>query len=110
MKPVTGSLNTAVKFIGDTKVGSGCAAAWLMVTVGGIRGVQQTRCEIVTSSILQPVAATLLSEPIRNLNLTFCPAAAGGKVTVDVKNEPAVPVQAIRPPIGLPNEELIVPL
>ena len=35
VKPVTASLNTTVKLIGETVVGSGCAAAWLMVTVGG---------------------------------------------------------------------------
>ncbi len=33
-KPVTASLNTTVKLIGDTAVGSAWAAAWLMVTVG----------------------------------------------------------------------------
>src|SRR5262245_26199186 len=33
-KPVTGSLKTTVKRMGPTLVGSGWAAAWLMVTVG----------------------------------------------------------------------------
>jgi hypothetical protein len=33
-KPVTGSLKTTVKLIGDAEVGSTWAAAWLIVTVG----------------------------------------------------------------------------
>ena len=35
-KPVTGSLKTTVKLIVAEDVGSACAAAWLMVTVGGV--------------------------------------------------------------------------
>ena len=35
MKPVTGSLKTTVKLIGETPAGSAWPAAWLMVTVGG---------------------------------------------------------------------------
>ena len=34
-KPVTGSLNTTVKLIGEALVGSAWPAAWLMVTSGG---------------------------------------------------------------------------
>src|SRR5437762_12312065 len=37
LKPLTGSLNTAVKLIGDLLVGSAWPAAWLIVTEG--RGV-----------------------------------------------------------------------
>src|SRR6266850_8459646 len=36
VKPLTASLKTAVKFIGDAPVGSACPAAWLIVTVGGV--------------------------------------------------------------------------
>ena len=35
-KPVTGSLNVTVKFMGEVAVGSVCAVASLMVTVGGV--------------------------------------------------------------------------
>ena len=34
LKPVTDSLNTTVKWIGEVLVGSVCPAAWLMVTFG----------------------------------------------------------------------------
>jgi len=33
-KPVTAALKTTVNMIGEPEVGSGCAAAWLMVTEG----------------------------------------------------------------------------
>src|SRR2546422_7251799 len=36
VKPLTGSLNAAVKLIGDVLVGSAWLAAWLIVTVGGV--------------------------------------------------------------------------
>src|SRR6266480_1818778 len=36
LKPLTGSLNTAVKLIGELLVGSAWPAAWLMVTAGGV--------------------------------------------------------------------------
>src|SRR2546426_11614069 len=36
VKPLTGSLNTAVKLIGAALVGSAWPAAWLIVTVGGV--------------------------------------------------------------------------
>ena len=35
-KPVTGSLKTTVKLIGDAFVGSAWPAAWLIVTVGAV--------------------------------------------------------------------------
>src|SRR5947208_1528593 len=34
VNPLTASLNTTVKLMGDALVGSACPAAWLMVTVG----------------------------------------------------------------------------
>ena len=34
-KPVTGALNWTVNVIGEALVGSACAAAWLMLTLGG---------------------------------------------------------------------------
>ena len=36
VKSVTGSLNTTVKFMGEVAVGSACAVACSMVTVGGV--------------------------------------------------------------------------
>ena len=36
MKPVTASLNTTVKLIGEALVGSAWPAAWLIVTVGRV--------------------------------------------------------------------------
>ena len=38
-KPVTGSLKTTVKWIGEAFVGSAWPAAWLIVTVGAVRVV-----------------------------------------------------------------------
>ena len=38
-KPVTGSLNVTVKFMGEVAVGSVCAVASLMVTVGGVLSI-----------------------------------------------------------------------
>ncbi len=35
-KPLTASLNTAVKLIGDALAGSAWPAAWSIVTVGGV--------------------------------------------------------------------------
>src|SRR5437762_11606963 len=36
LKPLTGSLKTAVKLIGELLVGSAWPAAWLIVTAGGV--------------------------------------------------------------------------
>jgi hypothetical protein len=38
VNPVTGSLKTTVKSTGEALVGSTCATAWSMVTVGGVEG------------------------------------------------------------------------
>ena len=53
---MTASLNTTVKLIGLVPVGSGWAAAWLMVTVGG-----------VLSTTIAPV----------RVNSALCPAKHG---------------------------------
>ena len=95
-KPLTTWSNTTVKLIGETDVGSGCPAAWFIVTVGGTaapgkitvtvslkvtltlaalnkleRRLTVAMVCINISSTFQPVAPTLASEPKRHLNLTF---------------------------------------
>ena len=57
-KPVTGWSNTTVKLIGEADVGSGCAAAWLMVTVGGVAGkLYVTVLSVLVDALLGSSAA-----------------------------------------------------
>src|SRR5207248_3283054 len=42
VNPVTASLNTTVKLIGEALVGSACPAAWLIVTVGAVTRLNVT--------------------------------------------------------------------
>ena len=46
MNPVTGSLKTAVKWIGELLVGSAWPAAWLIVTVGAAVSIVRWRTEL----------------------------------------------------------------
>ena len=58
-KPVTGSLKTTVKLIGDVEVGSAWPAAWSMVTVGDTAGAfQVTELSVLVDAAL-PVTFTV---------------------------------------------------
>jgi len=73
-KPVTGSLNVTVKFMGEVAVGSVCAVAWLMVTVGTIPSITIALFspnELVAAGIgnvktASAVAAFLIVPPLRD--------------------------------------------
>src|SRR5262249_62082282 len=54
VKPLTGSLKTTVKRIGEALVGSGCPAAWLMVTVGGTLSKVTVRSVLVEAALGLP--------------------------------------------------------
>src|SRR5439155_474260 len=60
VKPLTGSLNTAVKLIGEALVGSAWPAAWLIVTVGGVvsGGVKLTLLSVLVEAVLRLPAAS----------------------------------------------------
>ncbi len=72
-KPVTGSLNTTVKSMSPTFVGSSCVAAWSMVTVGpaGTNGLMGTAAithmlELATVQLMVtelPAAGSVLAAP-----------------------------------------------
>src|SRR5947208_542293 len=61
VKPLTGSLNTAVKLIGEALVGSAWPAAWLIVTVGGVvsGGVKLTLLSVLVEAVLRLPAASV---------------------------------------------------
>src|SRR5207247_205035 len=62
VKPLTGSLNTAVKLIGGALVGSGWPVAWLIVTVGGVvsGGVKLTLLSVLVEAVLRLPAAAVV--------------------------------------------------
>src|SRR5687767_5113814 len=67
LKPLTASLNTAVKVIGPAPVGSACAAAWLMLTVGGVVSlatVTVTGAEVVRLPAASRATAVRVCEPL----------------------------------------------
>jgi len=66
VKPVTGSLKTAVKVIGEAPVGSDCPTAWLIVTVGGT-------VSLVTVVVADP---TLLAKSVTQTMSVFAPSAS----------------------------------
>src|SRR6266480_1571038 len=61
VKPLTGSLKTAVKLIGELLVGSAWPAAWLIVTEGGVvsAGVKLTLLSVLVEAMLRLPAASL---------------------------------------------------
>jgi hypothetical protein len=58
VKPVTASLNTALKLIGDALVGSPCPTAWFIVTVVGFAAIT-TNAETIPKNANNPNAAIL---------------------------------------------------
>src|SRR6266513_2004481 len=60
VKPLTGSLKTAVKLIGELLVGSAWPAAWLIVTEGGVvsAGVKLTLLSVLVEAMLVLPAAS----------------------------------------------------
>src|ERR1051326_738360 len=97
VKPVTGSLNTAVKLMGDAFVGSFWPAAWLIVTVGGVVSYV-TLLSVLLEAVL-PFPAKSVAPPAPMLAVTVpsvIPLAAtlyvvGPPVTTTVLVPPAVP-------------------
>jgi len=85
-------------------------AVAVAVAVGVFVGVGVPAAAHVIESILTPVDATLLSLAILHLRLTIWPLAAAGKVTVEVMYPAELPVQAMRPAIGLLQQVLMVAL
>src|SRR5918992_1006073 len=62
-KPLTGSLKTTVKLIGEALVGSAWVAAWLIVTVGAVvsGGVHVTVLSVLVDAVLVLFAASVAS-------------------------------------------------
>src|SRR6185369_13935171 len=97
-KPVTGSLNTTVKLIGDADVGSDCPAAWLIVTVGTVVSKVTVLSVLVEAALTLPAAS--LAAPAAMFAITVpsvIPLTAtlyvlGPPVTVTVLVPPAVPL------------------
>src|SRR5439155_7236967 len=69
VKPLTGSLKTAVKVMGAVLVGSACPAAWLIVTVGGV-GSNVTVLSVLVEAVF----------PLRSA--AVAPALQSGGITV----------------------------
>src|SRR2546426_2417143 len=70
VKPLTGSLNTAVKLIGEALVGSAWPAAWLIVTVGGVVSfdtVTATGLDVHRTPSTSRATAVRLCEPLPTL-------------------------------------------
>src|SRR5687768_6528576 len=66
VNPLTASLNTAVKVIGLAPVGSACAAAWLMLTVGAVLSlatVTVTGAEVVRLPAASRATAVSVCDP-----------------------------------------------
>src|SRR5437762_4502809 len=78
LKPLTGSLKTAVKLIGEALVGSAWPAAWLIVTEGGV--VSPTTVKLL-ALLAVPLGAMTPIEPV---------VAPAGTVAVIVVAEPTV--------------------
>src|SRR5438046_9799184 len=57
LKPLTGSLKTAVKLIGELLVGSAWPAAWLIVTAGGVAS-EGTVLSVLAGAVLGLPAAS----------------------------------------------------
>src|SRR5947207_14194809 len=57
LKPLTGSLNTAVKLIGELLVGSAWPAAWLIVTEGGVASEVALLLVLVEAELVVPAAS-----------------------------------------------------
>ena len=77
------------------------------VAVGVGPGATQ---EVVIVSIFHPVMPMALSDAIRKRNLIVCPFTFGPRFAMVVMYPPELPLQAIRPAIGLLKPVLMVPL
>src|SRR5437870_4489429 len=70
LKPLTGSLNTAVKLIGEALVGSAWPAAWLIVTVGRVMSlatVTLSELDVHRTPSTSCATAVRLCEPLPTL-------------------------------------------
>src|SRR5439155_23475587 len=103
---------------GSTPPFAGPQLSWVTAAGGEATtiGPQQVEVTSETSSILHPppVVDVALLNAARHRSLISWPRALAGKLTLGVMNpfDPAMlaPVQAARPPMGLPLVKLIVPL
>ncbi len=71
VNPVTASLKTTVKLIGETEVGSTCAAAWLMVTDGATGKLNVTVLSVLVDArfgklvpLATPAAIVAITVPL----------------------------------------------
>src|SRR5947207_2908023 len=111
VKPLTGSLKTAVKLIGELLVGSAWPAAWLIVTEGGVvsAGVKLTLLSVLVEALLALPAASratevgILASTVRGLlmplNATL--SVLGPLLIVTVLLPPAV-LLTFTPPLRSP--------
>src|SRR6185295_5287619 len=108
MKPVTGSLKTTVKLIGLVFVGSGWAAAWLIVTLGAALSQVTVLSVEVDAAFALPAASVATPAPIEAMTVpgVVIPVTAtlnvvGPPVTVAVV-APAVP-ERVTSPVAKPT-------
>src|SRR5207244_9658193 len=81
VKPLTASLNTAVKLIGEALVGSAWVAAWLIVTVGAtLSTVTVTGAEVLRLPALSCATAVRVCAPLL-APVVFQAIEYGGVVT-----------------------------
>src|SRR5437762_1902624 len=105
VKPLTGSLKTTAKLMGEVFVGSVCPAAWLIVTVGGVLS-KVTLLSVLVDAVL-PLPAASVAPPAGTVAITvplLMPLTAtlyvvGPPVTVTVLVPPAVPVIVTSAPV-----------
>jgi hypothetical protein len=102
--PFTASLNVAVKSIGEVDVGSACAAAWLIVTVGtGILKVTVLSVEVeealgkdVAVEVATPEAIVAITVPLDVMPETVMVYVGPVPLTIAVV-APAVPLRVTSP-------------
>src|SRR5437762_1780182 len=106
VKPLTGSLKTAVKLIGELFVGSAWPAAWLIVTAGRETGRASRREGLGEAVFRVPAAscatpAAMLARPVTSVGMprTAVWSAVLPPVTVTVLVPPAVPLMVTPAPV-----------
>ncbi len=112
-KPVTASLNTTVKLIGLVFVGSGWAAAWLIVTVGAtlskltVLSVEvEAALPLPAVSLATPAAIDATTVPAPVMPVTATLYVVPEPVTVPTFAPPAVPV-IVTSPVAKPVTDLL---
>src|SRR5439155_1355841 len=80
VKPLTGSLKTAVKVMGAVLVGSACPAAWLIVTASGV-GSKVTVFSVLVEAVF-PLPAASVAPPAGIVAITVPPVVRPLTATV----------------------------